>query len=105
MSARPTRRRWRTAPSYIVLAISLAGTVVGAGAAERSARQADLRRFDEAIDRAAHEISRRMMEYVSALYGARALLEANGTQDRASFHRYVESLELGRRAPGLQGLG
>lgn len=62
-------------------------------------------RFDAVADEAVAEIVNRVATYEHTLRGASALFDASSEVKRDDWGRYVARLDLGRRYPGIQGLG
>src|SRR5215831_16806292 len=58
-------------------------------------------RFERQASDAAHAIAARVQSYTDLLYGLRSLYRASYPVTRAEFHRYVTSLELADRYPGI----
>ncbi|MBE2213280.1 MAG: CHASE domain-containing protein [Opitutaceae bacterium] len=75
----------------------------------RSLEEARLRedevRFDQAVERVTAKIGRRMETYVDALRGGVSLFAASDSVERAEWRRYVQTLHLGDRYPGIHGMG
>jgi PAS domain S-box-containing protein len=91
-----------SAASWMVLAI---GCALSAGAAYWVARQVeqDARvKFENDVGDARDSIERRLQAYADVLHGARGLFAASQSVSRDSFRRYVLSLEVARRYPGIQ---
>jgi diguanylate cyclase (GGDEF)-like protein/PAS domain S-box-containing protein len=95
---------FRAAP-WLILVLGLVITwVTWTGAADR-VRHMQRDHFQFEADQAGDRIRQRLNAYEQVLHGARGLFAAAGQVDRATFRRYVESLELNRQYPGIQGLG
>src|SRR4030095_4721616 len=91
-----------SAASWMVLAI---GCALSAGAAYWVTRQVeqDARvKFENDVGDARDSIERRLQAYADALHGARGLFAASESVSREAFRRYVLSLEVARRYPGIQ---
>src|SRR4029453_16445021 len=91
-----------SAASWMVLAI---GCALSAGAAYWVARQVEQDagvKFENDVGDARDSIERRLQAYADVLHGARGLFAASQSVSRDSFRRYVLSLEVARRYPGIQ---
>ena len=92
----------RTSTAVAVLAtgivLSAAAAVLVAGQLEREARL----RFEGAVSDAQAAIESRIDAYADVLGGIRGLIIATESVSRDQFRRYVESLDLHRRYPGIQ---
>ena len=63
-------------------------------------------RFDNAVDQAQSAIQVRMDSYLAVLRASAGLVAAEeGRITRDTFDRFARSMDLGRRYPGIQGLG
>jgi len=85
------------------LAVGLLLHALASAAVEVDAR----RRFDSLARTASERINAALASYGRAVRSLAALHAAGGGQavpDRASFHRYVEALDLARIYPAIQGL-
>jgi len=90
------------ATSWLVLAM---GCALSAGAAYWVARQVeqDARlKFENDVGDARDSIERRLQAYADVLHGVRGLFIASESVNREAFRRYVSSLEVDRRYPGIQ---
>jgi len=96
------------APS-LVLAMSLALTVVATQFAVRTTNATDRARFQSAVQSSEDRISARMNTYVALLRATSGLFAARESKDeqvdRGEFHAYVERLNLAHSYPGIQGIG
>ena len=62
-------------------------------------------RFEQDSAAIAHAVEERLHLYENSLRGALGLFAASDSVSRDEWRRYVESLELGDRYPGSQGMG
>lgn len=62
-------------------------------------------RFEQDTASIAHAVEERLHLYENSLRGALGLFAASDSVSRDEWRRYVESLELGDRYPGSQGMG
>jgi signal transduction histidine kinase len=62
-------------------------------------------RFQETTEATQETIERRTKAYLDAIFGARGLLYASRTVDRAEWESYVRGIETEDRLTGLQALG
>jgi signal transduction histidine kinase len=105
--------RWRSllAPlragpaAWAVLAIGLASTAVTASYVSHAVRRAQDARFQETSTSAAEALRDRMDAYLATLRATRGLFHAGWPPTRAAFRTFVQSLELPRWYPGIQGIG
>ncbi len=92
----------RTSTAVVVLVI---GIVLSAAAAYLVARQLEREarlRFESAVSDAQAAIESRIRAYANVVDGIRGLFIATETVSRDQFRRYIESLDLDRRYPGIQ---
>ncbi len=82
----------------IGVALSAAAAVLVAGQVAREARLA----FEADVGDAQDAIASRVRAYADLLLGIRGLLIAENAVGRDQFRRYVESLDLNQRYPGIQ---
>jgi len=82
----------------IGIVLSVAASYWTANQLERDAKA----KFDIAVAEAEHSIVRRIQAYADVLHGVRALFTASESVSRDAFRRYVSSLDLERRYPGIQ---
>ena len=90
------------ATALVVLAI---GSVLSVGAAYWTAGQLEREarvKFETDVSDAKDAIERRIQAYADVLHGVRGLFSASDSISRDAFRRYVSSLELDRRYPGIQ---
>ncbi len=93
---------WRAPTAVAVLAV---GIVLSAAAAYLVARQLERearQKFESTVSDARGAIETRIQDYADVLGGTRGLLLATESASRDQFRRYVESLDLQRRYPGIQ---
>ncbi len=95
----------RHASAYCALLVGLAVTGVAALYVQRGIDERRNRRFDEAVREGTLGLQQRMDMYQAMLLGTRGLFSSSQQVERDEFHAYVESLELPRRYPGIQGIG
>src|SRR5215831_20722263 len=90
------------ATAWVVLGIgcvlSAAAAYWVAGQVEQAARV----RFENDVGDARDSIERRLQAYADVLHGVRGLFIASESVNREAFRRYVSSLEVDRRYPGIQ---
>jgi diguanylate cyclase (GGDEF)-like protein len=108
---RPARRRaasWAAALRVAAVAVALAGTVasvlIAGGWRSTVARQREERLERSAASRTT-TISTALGRYENALQAQRSLWVASTSVTRPGFARFAHTLDLGRRYPGLQGIG
>jgi PAS domain S-box-containing protein len=91
-----------SATSWVVLAMSC---TLSAGAAywvERQVEHDARLKFENDVGDARESIERRLQAYADVLHGARGLFNASESVSREAFRRYVSSLDVDRRYPGIQ---
>ena len=92
----------RPATGVVVLAtgfvLSAAASYWAAYQLERDARA----KFEIAVADAKDSIERRIQAYADVLHGVRGLFSASESVSRDAFRRYVASLDLKQRYPGIQ---
>jgi diguanylate cyclase (GGDEF)-like protein/PAS domain S-box-containing protein len=90
--------------AFVVLAI---GIVLSAAAAHlvatRGEREAKAQ-FENAVGDAHDAIEARIHAYADVLLGVRGLFIASDSVSRSEFRDYIDSLDLNRRYPGIQGI-
>jgi diguanylate cyclase (GGDEF)-like protein/PAS domain S-box-containing protein len=92
----------RVSTAWWVLAVGLALSVGAAWLmAQRVAHEAQLQ-FDAEVADTRDAISTRIQAYTDVLRGVRALFDTRGVLVRDEFRRYVQSIDLGQRYPGIQ---
>jgi PAS domain S-box-containing protein len=100
----PGLARFYSHPSaaWLVLAtgfvLSAAAAFLLAGQVEREARL----KFDSAASDAKVAIESRINAYADVLLGVRGLFISDNSVNRVEFKRYIDSLDLNRRYPGIQ---
>jgi PAS domain S-box-containing protein len=101
----PAARGLRSAFPWIVLAVSLAGTLLASYLLrEATAARAKLA-FDAAVESAHERVKERMTDYAQVLRGGAALFAVKGKVDRAAWREYVAGLHLHQNFPGVQAIG
>jgi PAS domain S-box-containing protein len=98
----PSPRSWLP---YLVLAIALTCTAVAALFIERAAEAKDKIRFDNSVRQIEQTISEQVAANIELLRGTRGLFEVTNFIHRSYFDKYVSSLDLPGRHPGVQGIG
>ncbi|HWC43297.1 MAG TPA: diguanylate cyclase [Actinomycetota bacterium] len=90
------------------VAVVVLGTMVSALVAHGWQQTIDRQR-DDRLDRSANSrkatIEGAMANYENALLAARSLWVASDSVNRREFNAFARSLDLGKRYPGLQGIG
>ncbi|MHB8524090.1 MAG: CHASE domain-containing protein [Limisphaerales bacterium] len=100
----PAGRRPAWAP-YVVLSVTLALALVAAYGAAQVSRARERVRFDHAVEQTRASIQGALHGYLTLLDSVRGLAVAKVSMNREQFRAYVESLNLRRNYPGIQGLG
>ncbi len=89
----------------LVLALGFAITFAAWRDASRSAVETLSTEFRFDADRVKDRLELTLDAHVSVLRGVKGLFDASEDVSRAEFRHYVASLELGRRSPGILGVG
>ena len=95
----------RRATPWAILAGALLLTAIATTFVRLTARARDRGRFENAVQSAQYGIESRIDTYVALLRGTSGFLTAVGEPSPAGYARYVASLEVRERYPGLQGIG
>src|SRR5688500_11126685 len=90
--------------AWVVLALGLLVSASAAWLLHRQAQREMRLQFDSAVSDANAAIGARINDYADVLRGVRALFLSSDDVTRDDFRRYVGSLELNRRYPGIQVL-
>src|SRR6185436_3217250 len=100
----PGLARYYSHPSaaWLVLAAGVLLSAAAAWSVKRQVEREDRLQFDSAVSDANALINARISDYADALRGIRGLFIASEHIDRPAFKRYIDSLELSRRYPGIQ---
>lgn len=99
-----TRRVWRLLPLAVLLG-GLGATFWLVLMAQGSADRQDTERLHRLSDDAAEMIRGRLAVYSDALLGGAGLLAASNEVSSDEWRVFVESLDLGGRYPGINGIG
>lgn len=100
------RRKIKTeGAAYSVLIVSLSITLGSWYSAERSLQQDIQTYFDFRVNQLLATVENRIETYQQILHGARGLFAASTAVERSEFQRYIASLNLAKRYPGIQGVG
>jgi signal transduction histidine kinase len=95
----------RGAPAYGVLLIALLLTALAWYYVRQTAEEQTQARFEETTQATQEAIERRTKAYLDAIFGARGLLYASRSVERAEWVNYVRGIEPEDRLTGLQALG
>ncbi|MBF0182925.1 MAG: CHASE domain-containing protein [Magnetococcales bacterium] len=99
----PVNRMTHLLP-WLVLLAGLAITWVGYLFTLQDARHNLQENFEYQAKEIIQRIQQRMIAYEQILRGVRGLFDASEKVNRTDFHRYVESLQLQKRYPGIQAI-
>ena len=105
MKKRIERLLHHKATAWVVLALSLAMTLLAWMVAHRSIQKDATERFNAAVQLAQHSIEERMAAYASILRAGAGLIGSSEHVSRDEWRFFVESLQLKTTYPGIQGLG
>ena len=95
----------RMGAAYLVLAISLIPTSIAYHRVQVSVEERDQARFDQAVAATKDTIERRIERDVDEFLAMRGFFDVSGLPDRAGWQRYLTSIEIARRFPGIHALG
>ena len=91
---------------WLILAITLAVTAVVAYVNYQTVKAEISSNFSQRAEQVRGMVHFRMQTYINALNQAKGFFVANDVAvSRAAFRKYVDSIELFARYPGIQGLG
>lgn len=90
---------------FLVLAVSILLTVGVTYNFYQSAKNKDLIRFTNEVNRIQTAIEGKINLYIALLKGGRGFIESNREITRQNFTDYVKSLELDKNYTGVQGIG
>jgi signal transduction histidine kinase len=97
--------RSHAAPAVVLLTGLLSAAGGGLFVSRVVAAQQDAR-FRADVSASVEKLRERMEAYTAMLRATRGMFEAVGEEpDRGTFQRFVESLEIARQFPGIQGIG
>ena len=92
------------ATAWVVLVIGCALSAAAAYWVAKQVEQEARGRFENDVGDARDSIERRLQAYADVLHGARGLFSASESVSRDAFRRYVLSLDVDRRYPGIQSV-
>jgi signal transduction histidine kinase/CHASE1-domain containing sensor protein len=96
----------RHAAQLVALLVGLGSTLLAWGAVERTIMLQRQERFRQAVETSTTAVRERMEAYTTMLYASRGLFDALGeVPSREAFETFVRNLDVGRRYPGVQGIG
>ena len=99
---------WLTRPAtaWVILLISLTLTAVAWWLSQTFSHDEGQQRFERRTDDVHRRLEQRLATYEGALHGGVALFAAQGGEvSRQQWQRYVSTLQMAERYPGIQGLG
>ena len=102
MQPAPARSSTQALTAWLVLALGICLSIVGAALVARQVERAAGLEFDSAVNDAKVAVASRINDYGDVLRGARGLFVASNAVGRDQFRRYVQSLDLRNRYPGIQ---
>lgn len=91
--------------TWAVLVIGFVLTGLAYYTVRSDSEQAAQTRFDFRNEEVSNSIERRMNAYTQSLLGGLGLMRASNRVSRDEWRVYVETLDLQRRFPGIQGIG
>ncbi|MEM7113258.1 MAG: CHASE domain-containing protein [Chloroflexota bacterium] len=90
---------------WLLLLLSLAGTIFVWQQEEQLLQSRIQTQLDQGIRQAEQTIQNRIFLYEEVLYNTRGLFVANESLSYDAWHRYVDSLDMTQRYPGLEEMG
>ena len=99
----PKRRLWLL--PWLILALGFGGTLALWRNVRQDADQVLNAEFKFWVNKVSDRIESRLSSNVQVLRGVVGLFEASETVTRQGFHRYVATLGLEERYPGIPGVG
>ncbi len=90
---------------YVVLVVSLILTIGVTYLFYKSAKNKDLLRFNNEVNRVHLAIENKINLCLALLKGGRGFVESSAELNRKKFSNYVQSLELDKNYVGVQGIG
>ena len=94
----------RPSTAWLVLALGMALSIAAAVLVSRQAEREARLEFDSAVSDAQAAVDTRINDYADILRGTRGLFSARNAVSRDEFRRYIDSLDLRQRYPGIQGM-
>jgi PAS domain S-box-containing protein len=91
--------------AWVVLAIAMAASAGGWFLAREHAHLEAQKRFEEEAGRITSALTERMLIYQDVLHGAVGLYAASQSVERGEWRAYLESVGIGKRFPGIEGVG
>ncbi len=91
--------------AWVILAVSLVLTVLGWYIASEYVAKRASERFTFEVEEAQFAIAKRMQEYEQVLRGGVGLFNANNAITRREWRTYVDTLQIEKYWPGIQGIG
>ncbi len=91
--------------AWIVLLASLIITLIAWVISNNAAEYRTQERFKFQVNEAQFALEKRLLDYQQVLRGGLALFVASQNVERKEWHDYVETLELDKHYPGIQGIG
>jgi len=102
---KPARARVLAAGPVLVLAVSIALTLVAWQAVETALREKATGEFEEHVREVTTRLRGRMRDDEQVLRGGVGLFAASDEVTREEWRRFVSALRLGENFPGIQGVG
>ena len=90
---------------WLILILSLSATLSAYWVVSKQVETQASERFVFRSQEISYSIKKRLMLYEQALRGGVGLFNASDEVSRDEWHQYVESLELSKTLPGIQGMG
>src|SRR2546425_4828548 len=100
-TAAPRARNSAVLP-WAVLGVGMLASYLLFSTIKDNIESSALERFDHQTIEAKRVIETRIQSYADVLYSVKALFDTDASVSRAEFHRFVESLNLKRRFPGIE---
>jgi len=100
-TAAPRARNSAVSP-WAVLGVGMLASYLLFSTTKDNIESSALERFDHQTIEAKRVIETRIQSYADVLYSVKALFDTDASVSRAEFHRFVESLNLKSRFPGIE---
>jgi PAS domain S-box-containing protein len=94
-----------TSPAWLVLGLSLAGTVLSAWLSHSAVLRQTTQRFQTEMAVVEANLTERLRAYEQVLRGGVSAFYSWPSVTRETWRRYVEHLEISKNYPGIQGIG
>lgn len=91
--------------AWVVLGASLTVTIIAYNIANNAVEERARDRFDYQTSKIKNAITERLYVYEQVLWGGAGLFNANQSVTREDYKKYIDTLQLDKKWPGVQGIG